>query len=193
MIAQLIETIRSCINLAPKEIDAIKTLFKSRSIKKQELFLAEGQVCKHVGFITKGLMRYYINQNGEDKTYAFAQEGDFVCNNESFIPQTASTKIIEAIEDCEILQISFNDLQTFYKTISEGDRFGRLVTGFYTNIGRPQFILHRYTGTTLSEIHRPASRPAAKNSAILHSIVCGRSAAVAQPHPQKNFPSKMSY
>ena len=127
MIAQLIETIRSCINLAPKEIDAIKTLFKSRSIKKQELFLAEGQVCKHVGFITKGLMRYYINQNGEDKTYAFAQEGDFVCNNESFIPQTASTKIIEAIEDCEILQISFNDLQTFYKTISEGDRFGRLV------------------------------------------------------------------
>jgi len=118
---------QSVIDLNPKEIDCIEILFKSKSIKKNEFFLAEGQVCKHVGFITKGLMRYYINHNGEDKTYAFAQEGDFVCNNESFIPQTASTKIIQALEDCEILQISFTDLQVFYKSIKEGERFGRLV------------------------------------------------------------------
>ena len=72
-------------------------------------------------------MRYYINHSGGDKTYAFAQEGDFVCNNESFIPQTPSTKIIQALEDCEIVQISFADLQIFYKSIREGERFGRLV------------------------------------------------------------------
>ena len=127
MIEQLIKTIQSLIEVSPKEIDCIKTLFKNRSIKKNDLFLAEGQVCKHVGFIGKGFMRYYINHDGEDKTYAFAQEGDFVCNNESFIPQTASTKIIQAVEDCEIVQISFADLQIFYKTIKEGDRFGRLI------------------------------------------------------------------
>ena len=127
MIEQLIGTIQSLIELNPKEIDCIKTLFKNRYIKKNDLFLAEGQVCKQVGFIGKGLMRYYINHDGEDKTYAFAQEGDFVCNNESFIPQTASTKIIQAVEDCEIVQISFADLQIFYKTIKEGDRFGRLI------------------------------------------------------------------
>jgi len=124
---ELINSIQSAIELDPKEVDIIKLLFKEKSTKKGNFFLAEGQVCKHVGFIVKGLMRYYINHDGEDKTYAFAQENNFVCNNESFIPQTPSTKIIQALEDCEILQISYEDLQIFYKSIRQGERFGRLV------------------------------------------------------------------
>jgi CRP-like cAMP-binding protein len=127
MIEQLIITIQSFVDLSSEEIGCIERLFKTKSIRKNEFFLAEGQVCKHVGFIIKGLMRYYINHNGEDKTYAFAQENDFVCNNESFIPQTSSTKVIQALEDCEILQISYADLQTFYKNINKGERFGRII------------------------------------------------------------------
>jgi CRP-like cAMP-binding protein len=50
-----------------------------------------------------------------------------MCNYESFIPQLPSTKNIQALEDCDILQISYADLQVFYKSIREGERFGRLV------------------------------------------------------------------
>lgn len=57
MIEQLIQTIQSFIGLNPKEIDFIEKLFKNKSIKKNDFFLAEGQVSKQVGFITKGLMR----------------------------------------------------------------------------------------------------------------------------------------
>ncbi len=127
MTEKLISTIQSIINLDPKEIDCIKLLWKEKSIKKGDLFLAEGQICKQVGFIVSGLMRYYINHDGEDKTYAFARENNFICNNESFIPQTPSTKIIQALEDCEILQISYEDLQLFYKSVKQAERFGRLV------------------------------------------------------------------
>ncbi|SHH65077.1 cAMP-binding domain of CRP or a regulatory subunit of cAMP-dependent protein kinases [Chryseobacterium oranimense] len=127
MTEKLIISIQSFIDLDSKEIDNIRLLFKEKSVKKGDFFLAEGQVCKQVGFIVRGLMRYYINHDGEDKTYAFAQENNFICNNESFIPQTPSTKIIQALEDCEILQISYDDLQIFYKSIRQGERFGRLV------------------------------------------------------------------
>lgn len=127
MTEELIISIQSFIDLNPKEIDCIKQLFKEKQVKKGEFFLAEGQVCKQVGFIVNGLMRYYINHNGEEKTYAFSQENNFICNYENFLPQTPSTKIIQALEDCEILQISFTDLQIFYKTVSKGERFGRLV------------------------------------------------------------------
>lgn len=127
MTEELIISIQSFIDLNPKEIDCIKQLFKEKQVKKGDFFLAEGQVCKQVGFIVNGLMRYYINHNGEEKTYAFAQENNFICNYESFLPQTPSIKIIQALEDCETLQISFTDLQIFYKTVSEGERFGRLV------------------------------------------------------------------
>ena len=123
----LISSIQYLINLNSKEVELTKTLFREKFIKKGDFFLAEGQVCKQAGFIVKGLMRYYINHEGEEKTYNFAKENNFICNYESFVPQTPTTKIIQALEDCEILQISYEDLQTFYKSIHEGEKFGRLV------------------------------------------------------------------
>lgn len=142
---QLIDGIKSFIKLESHETDLLEELFKERFIKKGDFFLGEGQVCKYAGFIVKGLMRYYINHDGEDRTYDFANENNFVCNYESFIPKTPSTKIIQALEDCEILQISYEDLQILYKSIEEGERLGRLVieqvfiqtlqalTSFYTD------------------------------------------------------------
>jgi CRP-like cAMP-binding protein len=127
MIEKLISSIRSLIDITQEEAEAINRLFKLKEIKKGDFFLADGQVCKHAGFIAKGLVRYYINHDGEEKTYDFGQENNFVCNYESFLPQTPSTKIIQALEDCEILQISYADLQVFYKSISGAERFGRLV------------------------------------------------------------------
>lgn len=127
MTDKLISTVQSFINLNQQEVECINELFKEKQLKKGDLFLADGQVCTQVGFIVKGLVRYYINHDGEDKTYAFAQEGNFVCNYESFVPQMPSTKIIQALEDCEMLQISYADLQTFYTSVRKGERFGRIV------------------------------------------------------------------
>lgn len=72
-------------------------------------------------------MRYYINHYGEEKTYAFAQEENLVCNYESFLPQSPSTKSIQALEDFEILQISHHDLEILYKSFKDGERCGRLI------------------------------------------------------------------
>jgi CRP-like cAMP-binding protein len=127
MIKSLLDSIQSIITLSTTEKDMVTSLFKEKTYEKGDFFLADGQICKQVGFVTKGLLRYYINHDGEDKTYDFAQENNFVCNYESFIPRTPSTKNIQALEDCEILQISYDDLQLFYKSISQAERFGRLV------------------------------------------------------------------
>lgn len=68
MTEKLIITIKSIIDLTQKEVGCIKLLWKEKSIKKGDFFLAEGQICKQVGFIVNGLIRYYINHDGEDKT-----------------------------------------------------------------------------------------------------------------------------
>ncbi len=34
--------------------------------------------------MVKGLLRYYINHDGEEKTHAFSQENDYVCNYGQF-------------------------------------------------------------------------------------------------------------
>jgi CRP-like cAMP-binding protein len=127
MINSLLESIERIITLSASEKDIVISLFKEKTYKKGHFFLQEGKICKQVGFVTKGLLRYYISHDGEDKTYDFAQESNFVCNYESFIPRTPSTKNIQALEDCEIFQISYDDLQLFYKSISQAERFGRIV------------------------------------------------------------------
>ena len=144
MINSLLHSIQSLITLSPAERDTVTSLFKEKTYKKGDFFLAEGQICKQVGFVAKGLMRYYINHDGEEKTYGFSQENNYVCNYKSFLPQSPSSKIIQALEDSDVLVISHNDLQIFYSSVHEGERFGRIaieavfiqmlqdITSFYT-------------------------------------------------------------
>jgi CRP-like cAMP-binding protein len=114
------------ITLSPTEIGIVTSLFKEKSYKKGDFFLEEGRICKHAGFVAKGLMRYFINHNGEEKTYDFSQENEYVCNYESFIPQKPSSKIIQALEDSVVFVISHSDLQLLYANVREGERFGRI-------------------------------------------------------------------
>jgi CRP-like cAMP-binding protein len=129
MINNLLDSMQNLITLSPAERDLVTSLFKEKAYKKGDFFLKEGQICKQVGFIAKGLMRYYINHDGEEKTYAFSQENDYVCNYESFLPQSPSSKIIQALEDSDVFVISRDDLQIFYTKVRAGERFGRLVIG----------------------------------------------------------------
>jgi CRP-like cAMP-binding protein len=126
MINSLFDSIQNIITLSQVEKDLVASLFKEKTYKKGDFFLSDGQICKHVGFIVKGLMRYYINHDGEEKTYSFSQENQYACNYESFIPQSPSSKIIQALEDSDVLVISHHDLQLFYANVREGERFGRI-------------------------------------------------------------------
>jgi CRP-like cAMP-binding protein len=122
----LLSNIQTLITISPEEREIICSLFKEKTYKKGELFLADGQICKHVGFVAKGLMRYYINHDGEEKTYAFSQENQYVSNYESFLPQRPSSKIIQALEDSHLFVISYHDLQILYAKVHEGERYGRI-------------------------------------------------------------------
>jgi len=126
MIDSLLNNIQSLVTLNQQEKDMISSLFKEKTYKKGDFFLADGQICKQVGFLTKGLMRYYINHDGEEKTYAFSQENQYVSNYESFLPQIPSSKIIQALEDSTVFAISYHDLQILYANVREGERYGRI-------------------------------------------------------------------
>ena len=123
---QLVHTLAGYINLRAGEKELIQSIFKVVTYKKVEHVLSEGEVCYNLGFINKGIFRYYIEQEGEEKTYNFAKEGDFICNYESFIKQISSRKHIQAIEESEVLVISKDDLDRFYADVTDGNYFGRV-------------------------------------------------------------------
>ena len=122
----VIESIRQFIALSEDEVLVIRDLFDTRQLKAGEHFLEEGKVCRHVGFINHGLVRYYVNDEGQEKTIYFNQEGEFICYYPSFLPQKPSIVSIQALEDTELAVISYDGLQTLYARVSGGERFGRL-------------------------------------------------------------------
>ncbi len=122
----LIERIKQFIHVSESEEQILQDLFDYKQLSKGDHFLAEHQICKSLGLIHQGLVRYYINVDGEDKTYYFGKEGDFVCDYESFLPQKPTNKNIQVLEDSSLYTISHQGLQQVYAQLKEGDRFGRL-------------------------------------------------------------------
>lgn len=122
----LLNTIRSFIPLSSQDEGIVRTLFHKKVFKKGDHLLQAGSICRYIIFIETGLVRYYINSDGEEHTNYFNREGEFVCDYMSFLPQVPSYVNIQALEDTTIFVISFTDIQQFYKEVEHGERFGRM-------------------------------------------------------------------
>ena len=122
----LIRTIRHFITLRDEEEAVVTGLFMPVHVNAGEFFLEEGKICRSAAFIEKGLMRYFMTQDGNEKTIYFSSEGEFVCNYSSFLPAKPSDVSIQALEETVLYVISYDNLQRLYSGIGMGERFGRM-------------------------------------------------------------------
>ena len=127
----LIQKIKEYISLSPAEEQLIGELFTPLSLAKGDTLLREGAVCKYMYFIVSGLLRHYINYEGKELTVYFNAENSFAFDVQSFLSQTPTNKTIVTLEDTQLLAITYADLQRFYREVSQGERFGRLLMEHY--------------------------------------------------------------
>lgn len=149
---QLIGKIREYVPLSDSDNQIINSLFNCEEFKSNEIILKEGEVCNKLWFIAKGLVRYTVNADGEERTFIFRNEGSFISDIEGFIRRTPATKSIIAIEDCVMYSISQAGMQQFFREVSYGERFGRLlvehiflasvnhIVSFYTESPETRYI-----------------------------------------------------
>ena len=127
MITDIFESFSKDIVLSEDDKSLIVSSFKSIKLKKGELFLQQGNKCKYVGYLRKGLVRYFVYKNGEESTFEFTKEGDFIADYASFNTSRFSVQNIEAIEDCEIDIIDKTKLDSLFQHITNGNYIGRLI------------------------------------------------------------------
>lgn len=98
------------------ENSAIDKFLKTKhtlSVKKGEMLLRQGEICKYSFYVKKGLLKYYaIDDNGKVHVLQFAPEQWFVADRESYFFNQASSYFIDAMEDSEVLQFSYTDFCT---------------------------------------------------------------------------------
>lgn len=103
------------------ELEQITILFKPKSVKKNDILLPAGKICKEFYFIQKGCIRtYFLDKNGREKTRYLMLEYHIGTALTSFISQKPSVETIEALEDTELFAISQTD---FYMLNSKFDHW----------------------------------------------------------------------
>ena len=118
-----------CPQIRDEELDYIASALTITQHKPKEFYLRQGQVQKGIGFITKGLVRtFYEDEKGNEITVWFSKENEYVTDYPSFIKQIPAKFYFQCIEPCIIVNLPFEDMQEGYSKYKNIERYGRLIT-----------------------------------------------------------------
>lgn len=126
------QVISSHIQVSDEEWAYYSSLLEVKVFKKKTMLLSEGTICKEVFFVNSGLLRiYFVDNNGEEKTFHFALEKTFATDYKSFLKGIPSNYSIQAMEDTEVLVMSLEMVQNGYSNLRFGEKLGRRIAEDY--------------------------------------------------------------
>jgi CRP/FNR family transcriptional regulator, anaerobic regulatory protein len=94
-------------------------------LKKGDYLIKEARICEAVSFIGKGIFVAYYKADKKKRVRGFFTEGNYISDYRSFLTQQPATTIVQAAEDCEVLQISHKKLQECYTLNTVYETWGR--------------------------------------------------------------------
>ena len=97
--------------VSEQDWQAISDCLLRREMKKETLLLEEGKTCKHLYFLEKGLLRFFVWKDGLDITKYFTDVPYVFTSQKSFNQQVPAQESIETLEDSIIWQMSYDDAQ----------------------------------------------------------------------------------
>lgn len=110
------------------DLDTVLDHFKHISAKRNELLLAEGEVCRYVYFVAKGCLQVYVqDENGDDNTRDIVTEDSWCSELMSFGAQKPAKENIRAIENCELLAIDHYNFGKMMQAVPEFDKVYRQI------------------------------------------------------------------
>jgi len=127
-VRQLIEYIKQYVDLTPDEESALLLNVKLKKFQKGQFVVENGEVCKYENFVLSGCLRsFYIDNEGQEHVIMFAVENWWTADLGSFITQKSADLNVQCLEDSELIQIHYNDLQKLYLEIPKLERFFRII------------------------------------------------------------------
>jgi len=125
----IIEYISRYVELTDDEVAVFSSFLKIIKVKKRQFIVQPGFVCRHKSYVLKGAFRgYLVDNEGKEHTLSFAIEDWWISDYSSLIYQEPATLFVEALEDSILIQIDYEDEQTFLKEIPKLEKFERIIT-----------------------------------------------------------------
>jgi CRP-like cAMP-binding protein len=132
------QKLNEATSFTEEEEAIVKTYLTPKKLRKKQYLLQEGDVCKFIAFVEKGVLRSYtVAEKGTEHILQFALEGWLISDLYSFLTGERSPYNIEALEDAELVLISATAHEELLKRVPKYETYTRLqLTGAYIAMQR---------------------------------------------------------
>ena len=167
--------------LSDAALDKIASILVRTEVKKNTLYLKEGEVSKYIGYVYKGMLRLFYYKNKKDLTEHFACEGTNFFSIESFFRQQPTHLMIEALENSVVYGLPHDELLELAAEHYE-------IEVMYRTLIENSLILSQQKADTLRVGQRAVSPPAPRASGdyparavVAHRVVSADDAGDTEP------------
>ena len=113
--------------LSKEESDAIAQSMQTKSFKKGDHLIREGQISTRTYFILEGCIREYILTEGEEKTTNFFTEEQWAISLNTFTPQNAAKHNWICVEDTTVVVGDEQQAQALFKRFPRFETISRII------------------------------------------------------------------
>lgn len=128
MFDTLLSHIQNKVDITEEQKTELQSFFTLKKLRKKQYLLQEGDVCKYLSFVSKGVLKSYIlDEKGSEHINMFAFEGWWISDFNSFINQEKAVLNIDAVEEADLLTITREDYEDLMLKIPVMDRYFRIL------------------------------------------------------------------
>lgn len=125
---QLQQFLNSVTPINNTEFKKSISYFKSTTLQKGEIWIDYHTVCREIAFINKGLLKTsYYDKRGHEITSCFCTSNSMASSFKSFLTQSSSQMVIQALEETSLLSIRYDQLQKLFRKIPIWERLFRII------------------------------------------------------------------
>jgi CRP-like cAMP-binding protein len=130
----ILHNVAKHIELNAEETDYFTSLIVQENIRKKQLILREGQMCRNLCYVHSGALRAYCtNKEGKEATIMFAVDDWWITDMYCFLNEKPAMMCIEAIEDSCIFKLSKKNFEELLCNAPKFEKFFRtLMQNAYT-------------------------------------------------------------
>lgn len=167
----ILQNVAKHVKLNDDEKQLFLSLLEEKALKKREIQLKEGEVCKHSIFIVDGALKgFTVDRQGGEHVLTFALSGWWIADMYSLISQKPGVLTIEAIADTDMLLLSREKQELLYERAPKFERFFRILVENSLVAHQQRLIDNLSLSAEERYLHFMKKYPLILECAPLHSI-----------------------
>jgi CRP-like cAMP-binding protein len=126
--SSLVKHLENRAQLTEEQMDAILDQIEVVHLKKREVFLKAGEVCKYEGYINRGCIRvFFTDHKAHEHVVQLAFEDWWIADLMSFFTGLPANYSIEALEETELFLLERSKADHLFKSVPPFETIFRIL------------------------------------------------------------------